>query len=312
MKSAAVLLLTLAALAGCSPRPTPTATSMTADVVATIGSTAIPVEDFIAHATSRRATDDLEVRKQVLEELITEESLAGQARSQGLDKTPQYRRALRQLLISQLEEKTLQPQLLAAESVTEAEVEAAIKAAETQPTETQRCYAWLLVKFRSADRTEGLARLTAAQAKIQANPQAITPSGFGQIAVEFSEDTDTRYQGGVLGWFTLKQLPTRLPASLAAAAATLPSGQVSAPIVHPEGGCLLLATAEKPTSAAPKPQAGQIRYELVQSRQKSLRQAFRATARQQATVQINQPVLNSVVLPAPQGSAPLEPAGLEN
>lgn len=309
MKSS-VLFLFLVVLTGCSPPPEDKAAVIAADVVATVGTTAIPVEDFIAHAMIRGAGDDSDSRKQVLEELISETALAEQARRQGLDQTPEYRRAVRQLLISQLEEKSLQPQLLAAETVTDAEVKAHSKAAATQPGEIQRCYAWLLVKFGTADREEGLARLAAAQAKITATPQEVTPAGFGQIAAEFSEDTDTRYQGGVIGWFTQKQVPSRLSPQVAQVAATLPTGQVSAPIDHPEGACLLLATAEKPVTAPaldPMAQARQTRYELVQSRQKSLREAFRASARQESTVKINEAALDAAVIPAtpaPQQAPP--------
>jgi hypothetical protein len=314
MKPAA-LLLALAALTGCSRPPKPKAASMAADIVATVGTTAIPVEDFIAHATTRRAGDDPDSRKEVLEELISEASLAEQAHSQGLDNTPQYRRAVRQLLISQLEEKTLQPLLIAAETVTDAEVQIATKNIATQPSQTQRCYAWLLVKFSPAGRSEGLARLAAAQAKITATPQEITTAGFGRIAAEFSEDTDTRYQGGVIGWFTQKQLPSRLTAPLAVAAATLPTGQVSAVIDHPEGACLLLATAEKPVitqAIGALAQAQQVRYEIVQSRQKSIRQSFRASARQKAAVKINQPALSAAVIPALQNPELAEPRNIGN
>ena len=107
-----LLLPLLLLVYSCSRSPeAAVSTAPKTGVLATVGTAEIRAEDFTAYAAERRVADTPEVRSGLLEEMIAEESLVQQAQTAGLDKTPAYRRAMRQFLTTRLDEQRLQPLL---------------------------------------------------------------------------------------------------------------------------------------------------------------------------------------------------------
>lgn len=77
-----------------------------------------------------------------------------------------------------------------------------------------------------------------------------------------------------------------------------------------DGACLLLATAVKPAPGPAAVHPGQVRYQLAQSRQKQLREAFHKAAREQVPVTIHEQAMQEAVLPDRAAAAPGGPPGL--
>lgn len=64
---------------------------------------------------------------------------------------------------------------------------------------------------------------------------------FGELAKKFSDDEDSRKQGGNLGWYPVEQLPEELKV----AARNLPAGEISEPTLSPYGWHLLIVKEKK-------------------------------------------------------------------
>ena len=308
-----LLLLSLALVLtpACSPQPGKKATpGAKANVLATVGGTEITTEDFLAYAQERRVSDTPEARSALLEEMITEVSLVRKAQAAGLDQTPAYRRAGRQFLTSRLDEQELQPLLAQADTVPDAELEAACKEAVARLTQpATRRVAWIRITAGENERSAALENLKAAADQYRALPADSGRIGFGAVAARFSDDTDTRYQGGDLGWLTPPQFAGRVPPALAQAISILRPGQLGEPVILPDGVCLAMVTGERP-AAPPAPEAirARVKQELITKRRAETTAAFRRAARQSTAVEIHRALLGSIPLPSSNPTTPLLPA----
>lgn len=296
-----LLLPLLLLVYSCSRSPeAAVSTAPKTGVLATVGTAEIRAEDFTAYAAERRVADTPEVRSALLEEMIAEESLVQQAQTAGLDKTPAYRRAMRQFLTTRLDEQRLQPLLAKAEVISKLELDTACQEAVARFTSpaAQR-YAWVRITADEAEHSAAVERLQTAAAKYRALPDDAARIGFGAVAAEFSDDTDTRYQGGDLGWLTEKELASRQPPHLAQAAAALQPGQPSEPLDLPGGVCLFLLTGQRPAAPpAPASLRERVRHELIAVRRAEATASFHRAARQAVPVEINAPALETLALPA--------------
>lgn len=295
------LLPLLLLVSSCSrPPEEAVSTAPKAGVLATVGPAEIMAEDFTTYAAERRVADTPEARAALLEEMIDEESLVQQAQAAGLDRTPAFRRAMRQFLTTRLDEKALQPLLARAEIISDAELDTACREAVarfTQPAALR--YAWIRLTADEAARPAAVERLKAAADKFHALPADAARIGFGTVAAEFSDDTDTRYQGGDLGWLTEKELASRQPPHIAQAVAALAPGQLSAPLDLPGGVCLVLLTDKRPPALpAPASIRERVRHELIATRRAEATAAFRRTAREAVPVEIHASALEALPLPA--------------
>lgn len=297
MKRAVAIAALTVVIAGCSREKPAVAAKPRADVLATVGSVEITIADFAERAAERHSPDTTAAREALLAEMTAEETLVQAARSAGLDKTPAYRRALREFLVTRLREEKLQPLLAAAEIVSNESLAAAMpEAAARYAQPAARRYAWLLV----ADEPGARDRLADSLATFRNLPPDPSRNGFGTIAAEVSEDGDTRYQGGDLGWLSDAQLAARFTPETAAAARALTPGGVTGIFPVESGIAVLTLSAARPGQALPPPAARErLRYELIQKQRTQATADFERAARAAVRVEIHPENLAS--LPPPAG-----------
>lgn len=270
-------------LCSCEPEAQKTAQK---PALAVVGTETIRVEDFQAAAQRRGGGD----REALLDELITESALVQRAQALKLDQSPEYRRRQRAMLVAMLREK--EPSPLATPSPTPEQLQSLYE--ELKP-KLQTPAARQLAILRL---TDGREKLAEAVKRYQALPADATRRGFGPIAAEFSEDQDSRYIGGDLGWLTADDIQRRLPAPVAKAAESLKSpGECSEVITDGPAAYVVLLSGLREASVMPFEQARPRLLTDFNLRQAEIvSQKQRETERQGVRIEIDHALLKSLQL----------------
>jgi hypothetical protein len=238
-------------------------------------------------------------RKALLEELIDESALVQRAKAQGLDQTPDFQRRVRTLLIATLRER-----------------EAALPAETMAPTKAGLMGLYEKMKpglMIPAARHLAILQLTAetpgsinvvveklkqAVQRFHALPPDAARRGFGPVAAEFSDDQDTRYAGGDLGWLTDDEIKRRLPAGPAQAAMSLTKPGTCSDVIQSGGTAFVIllsgqrAAAVQPFEKVEK----QLRNEWEARAAKAAEAARQDSLRQGLNIQTDDELLRSLPL----------------
>jgi peptidyl-prolyl cis-trans isomerase C len=173
-----------------------------------------------------------ELRKRVLDALITQEIIAQAALAQGLDKDPLLAGSL-DLLRQEVLINVLLVDYLNANPVSDEMLRAEYdKLKPLQPTREYK------IRHIMVGTQEQAAQLIA---------QLRKGASFEKLAAEHSADTPSRSQGGDLGWVTLD----RLVAPIAEAVAKLQKGQFTEAPVRAETGWHIVRLDEERPAAVP-------------------------------------------------------------
>ena len=193
--------------AGCRREEPVAPTPVAPAGVALVDGAPVSRDDVEAELSRRAASGAPADFDAVLEELLQRRRLVAAARRLGLDEDPAVRRTLEGVLIARLREVELEPRLAAtnraAETGSPAPAPAASTAAGKEPR-VQTRVAWLRLQWTprtsEARRGELLRRMRDARAR--ALGLDASTEGFGELAIEGSDDDATRSAGGDLGWRT--------------------------------------------------------------------------------------------------------------
>jgi parvulin-like peptidyl-prolyl isomerase len=162
----------------------------------------ITLSKFEAATQRRKVGGDLAAKEALLDELIERKKWLVQAKEAGFEEDPEVRRQIEGLIIRRYQATLDQPE--ATPSLpTEEELQAYYNGHldDFQVPERVRV-AVIHVKAGQELREEVRQRKRAKieEARAAALAQEATASHFGALAVEYSEDQSTRYQGGDLGY----------------------------------------------------------------------------------------------------------------
>jgi peptidyl-prolyl cis-trans isomerase C len=260
------------------------------DALARVGEVVITSKDFNLELESRQGRSPVPVNPQaLLEEMVEREVLVQNAVKEGLNDDPEVRELVRDVLIAKYRERRLDKQLEKASEVSSDELSEAYKKEKASLLKPER--ARLAVLFLGATSEEEVAaqkgRLQAALEQIRLAPKE--EAGFGKLAVEFSEDQESRYRGGDIGWVERERFPPRLGRDIIEAGFELTQlGQVSDVIQVKGGVCVLRLLERQAASVIPIEQAEPaLRQRLVQARQEQIRQDFQSALRQRLRVEVH-------------------------
>lgn len=267
-------------LCSCGGKPAGDSAPAPGDAVAAVGGKTLLQKDLdhaVEQAGSRPAAD-------VLRLLAEEEALAQLAVSEGLDKEPSVRASVRRMLAARVSEKYTGPK-----SVTDAEVAAVLAAeASAAPAPKPRLHlAFLRQTVDSAGSMDAaVARLEEARTAWKALPEEERGRGFGTLAVNFSDDADTRYQGGDAGWILQGDRHLLLPPEATAGASALSEAGLVPEIVRTGNAAWLVLVLEKAESPLPKPNLEVVRARLAAERAAADRKALLEKALQVSPIRI--------------------------
>ena len=294
---ACAAIVAAALLAGCNKKST-------GDILARVGDREITVADFKAEYERRQANrQPLPDRQTLLDQMIDREALLQQARTTGLDKAADVRRAYEDLLIGKLKQAQLEPKI-AAVKVGPAEIQsvyAGDAARFTQPAKAKLAFV-----FIAADEKAGTNVIAAAEARANEAYQAATKlpptaRGFGQVAGDYSDDQATRYRGGDAGWFAMDSIEDRWPANIVAAGFALKeTGEMSGVLRGRNGFYLVKKLDARAMAVAPIEQVKPaIEHRLLIAKEQDTEKQFLSQARQAAKVSTDAALLAATSYPTP-------------
>jgi peptidyl-prolyl cis-trans isomerase C len=272
--------------------------------IAVVNNKAISKEDFIKkmeHHGGLRAGQfhKLEQRESLLTFLVNQEVMFTQALEKGIEKDPAVMSVYKKAVIDRYLERELEP-LLANVKISNREVETYFndnKKSYDRPA--RRRGAIIFVKNSLKDSAEtklkNKQRIQEALDKIQGLDEKTMH--FGELAKQYSDDRNSRYQGGVIGW--LINHPSRkyrwddeVVESLFALKA---NGDTSSIIETKSGYYIvrLVATENIQEKALAKVQKG-IKNSLIQKKKKQFKTEFLTELIDNADISINQNLLASI------------------
>lgn len=295
------LLLLLAVSCGRTPQPK--------NLLATVGDRQILTEDLLREAERRqKARQRVPDKAALLEQMVEQEAMLARARALGVDQDPQTRREIALLLVSKLRDRELGPRLKTVE-VTAEEVEAAYRAdiaKYTRPAKVR--LAALVLKgdpaSSAAKRDELQARLEDARRQVLAQPPAggrgAAATGFGALAVNYSDDPATRHRGGDLGWVDPGNYELRWPRPVLEAGYRLAKGEVSEVLAVGSDFYLVTKSDERPESVTPLADVqAALRQTLLTQKRRQIETAFEQELLSQIGVTLHAQNLANVTLPEP-------------
>lgn len=310
MKSPLLLLsaiATAALLGACGKKSV--AADPGPEPLAVVGGEKILPADLIAEISWRRKNDQfVPAPDKLLDEMVDRLATVQRAKKDGLDKDPDTKRRIETQLIASLRESKLDEQIRKIE-ISDADVEAAYK--NNLDRYTRKAIDRFAILFVDADskssdqrRKEARGRLETARARAIENPapggRGPSASGFGILAVEFSEDQASRHRGGDIGWIEEGAANTRFPASVIAAGAKLEAGGISDIIGTDRGLYLIRKTDSRPGGVTPLTEiSGELRQTLLRDRRNALEKSFIDETRAAANPHIDRAALSALELPSP-------------
>lgn len=293
MKQICWFLLGSFALVGCNqsipPRGSP-------DVVATVGARSIHVADLEAEAARRAALgQDIPAKDSLLEELVTREAMIGRALELGLAELPEVRRRYHNLLLAELKERELHPQLKQAKVSPESLTAVSASKAKRQPAQVRLAVLRLGINSRtSPEKRARLAeRLAEARAKVSHLPQ--DEAGFGALAVDYSDDQSSRYRGGDHGWFDWGRTNYSLPTPVLLAGHALARVGDISEVLRTDEGFFLVRLMERQEAGQPSFGTSEavLHHKLLAQERKRIEAEFAAKTRARTRVEINTQALAS-------------------
>ena len=285
------------------------------NAVAVVGSQVITLESFQtelarrAQAALGKFTEASE-KQALLEELIRFEVLHQKALAAGYDKDPQITASLKRMVVAKFQEDQLAK--LGQPEVTPEEI-ADYYNTHPQRFGTPEKIRAALIEIRVAraapaeKRAEAAARAEAvlAEARTNASPDRT----FGLVAQKNSEHQPSRYRGGDIGWFTVDTTNTEWPAAVLEALFKLAQpGETSQVIETPASFYLVKLVERQPAKMRPLEEVKDgVAYLVARQKEQQRQEELHAALKQGLNIQINQPVLESILVPTHELKPPVSP-----
>jgi len=278
-------------------------------LLAKVGPREIHVEQFKREMSRRsRRSKNLD-KKMILEEMINYETLLTKAFEAGLDKDPEVIRSYHNLLIGKLKRNKLNPRIKSA-TVTDEDMQAYYE--ENIDTYTRRAKARMAIihiKTHPKMSQEKLSGLKERMAEAREKSLKLTGSarGFGQVAINYSEDQATRYKGGDIGWIS-KGRKYRWPAEVTDTGFSLESGGIS-DIITTDTGLFLVKVSDKRESVVTplKKVKRRLRHKLLLEKRKTAEKTFQEEMRAATAIEIYPEALDAIPLPEKNGPGSEKP-----
>jgi len=261
------------------------------EVLARVGDAVITVADFERQLQARRGAGLVKVdAEELLGELVEREVLVQKAVSDGLRNDPEVKELIRDVLISKYRERHLDGLLDKAVEVSSEEVGEAYEQEKEKLMRPERVRLALL-RLSAADAAEQEAQSRRLRIAVEKASQesAAAQAGFGRLAVEYSEDQESRYRGGEIGWVERERYPQRLGREVIEAGFALREPRHISDVIRVAGGVFVVMLLERqPASAMPLELAGPVlRQRLVQQKQEQIRAEFQESLRRDLTVEVH-------------------------
>lgn len=278
------------------------------DIIARVGEEVLTNDDFSRAAQERGVGADEKSRRALLDELVADMRALVIARQRGYDRDPEVIQQQRALLIAKVREAEMPATQVALPS--EQTIQGYYNQHSREFTVPARARAAIIrvkVPVKATDTHRAKQR-----AKIQAAYQAASsdPTAFASLAAQYSEDQETRYVGGDLGWL-IQTAQDKDDPMLATLFALKPEHPVSEIIESGEGWFILKLLEHQPATLRPFQKArGEILSRLQKQQEHDRERAFAAKITA-VPAEIRSDRLSNVKAPARSLAAHVPPSPLK-
>lgn len=291
----------------CGKAPSEASSEGDSPVLATVGGVTITEADLIDEARWRLSQrQPLPSAPDLLDELVRRQAMLARARAEGIDEEVATRRQLENLIIARLRERDLEG-LVAQAEISEEELRQAYEQrAPELAREAKDRFAVLFIEAPATAsetrRAEALQRLQEGLALSDAQPapggRGPAASGFGSVAINYSDDQVGRYRGGDIGWVDAGASSARVPDAVLAAGRPLGKGERSE-VIETDQGCYSIMKTDTRAGGVPSFEevSPRLSRELLVAKRESIQQAFLDESLEAAGVSINEDALEKVSLP---------------
>ncbi|MCC5790654.1 MAG: peptidyl-prolyl cis-trans isomerase [Opitutales bacterium] len=275
------VLLCFALIPACGQKEEIEAEVVPDDAIARVGEVWITTADVDLVLQTGRARDADTARQQIIDELL----LAHAAMEAGLNQTPEFRATWRQMLAGRIRDASMD----ALSSPTDAQLETLHAQQIERFTEPERkAIAVLRRQFEEVEGASAVAALEEARKRFAEREPELAQTGFGPEAARYSDEPDTRFNGGLCGWIQRDQTHFLLPPEVIAAAFELSDiGDLSPVVMANDAAWLLLLTNQRPATIRPVTEvADLLRIEWYQAQQQRAFEDLLSQTRKTVSVEI--------------------------
>jgi peptidyl-prolyl cis-trans isomerase C len=266
--------------------------------LAVIDGKPITMDIFRAEMARRHGDFDAQRKEELLDSMVRSELLFAAARNEKYENDPEVIAAVKQVMVGKFLRDKLEPKLAQlkatdqeslayyqshlAEFGTHAMVHAALIRIVVPPKASAEKKAELLKRAESA-RAEALAL------------EAGVP-GFGSVAVRYSEEQESRYRGGDIGWLQAGTIDGRRDGKVSEAIFALKApGQVSPVIVAADGYYIVKLMETKGATVRPFAEVKDgVRYHVVQEKRKMVEHEFVEQLKNRIPLTVNSGLLQTM------------------
>jgi parvulin-like peptidyl-prolyl isomerase len=289
-------------------------------VLAVVDGKPITLQAFQTEITRRggeAAFSAAQQRRALLDEMIRVEVLAANAQKAGYGDDPEVKRAVDQLLADKYQHQNID-EPLADLQVTDGDIEDYYRshiASFTTPEAAHAAVIFIAVPASASDDEKQALQQRAQHVRDLALAKAGAPN-FAELAAQYSDDPDTRLQGGDIGWVSEGQENPRWEQAVMKEVFDLDDpGQVSPVITTGSGLCVVKLLEDQPASVRPLPEVrNSIRQLRIRAERQRRAAKLYAAALSNVQVSVNEAAVAAMeaaeraVVDLPHGSAP-EPKG---
>ena len=266
--------------------------------LAVIGGKPVSIENFRSEMERQRGVFDEERKQELLNSIVRSELLFAAARSAGYENDPEVIAAVKQAMVAKYLRDNLEPKL-AGVKASDQEAEAYYQSHQAEFGTPAMIHA-AMIKIAASPKTsahkksELLKRAESARAEALALEKGVP--AFGKVAVSYSEDQDSRYRGGDIGWLQSGKADGRIDKKVSDAIFALKtSGQVSQVITAPDGYYIvkLIETKAATVKAFAQVKDG-VKYQVVQEKRRKIESDLIEQLKSQIPVTVNSALLQTV------------------
>lgn len=287
------------------------------EALATVGNRQITISDFKEEIEWRKQNErPLPAKEILLGEMIARELALQKARALGLEKDRDVQRTYEDILTSKLKERELASRVNAVK-VSADEVQGDYKKnlqRYSQPAKARLALIYLKTDLKMSREKISEQEGRAAEMLSLAKALPENSKGFGQVAMDFSDDQASRYKGGDVGWYDQGAADYRWPTEVMTAGFALNVGDVSEVIKTAKGFFIVRKLETRDAVIAPLEQVqGSIQNRLLTQKRLEAEAAFARELQNFAPVQTNELRLAEIDYPkttiaiAPESKPPALP-----
>jgi peptidyl-prolyl cis-trans isomerase C len=282
--------------------------------LAVIDGKPITVDIFRAEMARRRGDFDGERKGELLDSMVRSELLFAAARNEKYESDPEVIAQVKQVMVGKYLRDNLEPKL-AQLKVTEQEMEAYYYAHPAEFGSHAMVHAALIriavsPKAAGGKRAELLKRAEGARAEALALEPGVP--AFGSVAVKYSEEQESRYRGGDIGWLQAGTMDSRWTRAVSDAIFSLKApGQVSPVVAAADGYYIVKLMETKGATVKPLAEVKEaVRYQVIQEKRKKVELEFMEQLKNRIPVTVNSGLLQMVNPPGEgkNGAPPALPA----